>query len=126
METNVNTDNGNSGLARALGWFSIGLGLAQLLAPARVAKVAGADPDPNTIRLMRALGAREFLSGVGILSGQHSTAWLRARVAGDLVDLALLGRLMASDDSNRRMTTVATLAVAGVAALDVVAAQRAS
>jgi hypothetical protein len=118
--------NGSDTLSRALGWFSIGLGLAQLVAPARVARIAGAEPDTNTIRLMRALGAREFLSGVGILSGQHNAAWIRGRVAGDLMDLALLGRLMSRDDADRRMTGVATLAVAGVTALDVLAAKRTS
>lgn len=118
--------DGTDTLSRALGWFSIGLGLAQLVAPAQVARMAGAEPDTNTIRLMRALGARELLSGVGILSGRHSDTWVRARVAGDIVDLALLGRVMASDDANRGMTTVATLAVAGVTALDVLAAKRAA
>ena len=124
--THGSSRDGSDTLSRALGWFSIGLGLAQLVAPAQVARMAGAEPNTNTIRLMRALGAREFLSGVGILSGRHSDTWVRARVAGDIVDLALLGRVMASDDANRAMTTVATLAVAGVTALDVLAAKRAA
>jgi hypothetical protein len=116
--------NGNDALSRGLGWFSIGLGLAQLVAPTRVARIAGAEPTDDTIRLMRALGAREFLSGVGILSGHRSDAWIRARVAGDVMDLALLGRVMASDSSDRGKTAMATLAVAGVTALDVLAAKR--
>ena len=125
-KTSGSVKNGTDGLSRALGWFSVGLGLAQIIAPAQVARMAGAEPSPNTIRLMRALGAREFLSGVGILSGRHSDVFVRGRVAGDIIDLALLGRLMSSDDSKRGMTTVATLAVAGVTALDVLAAKRAS
>jgi hypothetical protein len=111
-------------LTRALGWFSIGLGLAQLVTPARVARVAGAEPTDETIRLMRALGAREFMSGVGILSGRRNRDWIRARVAGDAMDLALLVRLMTDDTANRDNTVMATLAVAGVTALDVLAARR--
>jgi uncharacterized membrane protein len=117
--------SGADGLSRGLGWFSIGLGLAQLVAPTRVARLAGAEPDGDTIRLMRALGAREFLSGVGILSGQRSDAWIRARVAGDMMDLALLARLMTSESAERGKTVAATLAVAGVTALDLLAARRA-
>src|SRR3954453_23992681 len=59
-------------LTRALGWFSIGLGLAQVMVPNNVARLAGADPSPDTIRLMRALGLRELSSGIGILSGRRS------------------------------------------------------
>jgi len=116
--------DGNDSLSRSLAWFSIGLGLAQLLAPRRVAQIAGAEPTDGTVHLMRALGAREFMSGVGILSGQRGEDWLRARVAGDVMDLALLGRLMTSDSAERGKAAMATLAVAGVTALDVFAAMR--
>lgn len=34
-------------LARGLGWFSIGLGAAELFAPRTVARIAGVDPDDN-------------------------------------------------------------------------------
>lgn len=39
---------------------------------------------------MRALGAREIASGLGILGGRHPGAWLNARAGGDLMDLARL------------------------------------
>lgn len=115
---------GPDSLSRALGWFSIGLGLAQVVMPTNVARMAGAQPDANTVKLMRALGARELLSGIGILSGKRSDAWVRARVAGDIMDLALLGRLLTGDSSDRGRTAAATLAVAGVTALDLLAARR--
>jgi hypothetical protein len=117
-------DGGAQRLANALGWFSIGLGLAQVAIPASVARMAGADPSPDAIRLMRALGLREISSGVGILSGKRTDAWVRARVAGDIMDLALLGRVLLSDKSERRNTVVSALAVAGVTALDVLAAAK--
>jgi len=112
-------------LTRALGWFSIGLGLAQVMVPNNVARLAGAEPTPDTIRLMRALGLRELSSGIGILSGKRTDDWVRARVAGDLMDLALLGRVLTQDSADKGRTIAAGLAVAGVTALDMLAAKRA-
>ena len=117
--------DGPEPLSRALGWFSLGLGLAQVAVPADVARLAGADPNPDTIRLMRALGMRELSSGLGILSGKRTEDWVRARVAGDVMDLALLARLLAKDSSDRGRTVAAGLMVAGVTALDVWASKRA-
>lgn len=103
-------------LATALGWFSIGIGLAQLLAPRGVSRTVGLNEQP---RLMRALGMREIASGVGILSQRVPAGWLWARVAGDALDLALLGWAGRSSAQRRRIA-LATAAVAGVAALDLV------
>jgi hypothetical protein len=116
--------DGAQRLASALGWFSLGLGLAQVVAPASVARLAGAEPRPDTLRLMRALGLREISSGVGILSGRRTEDWVRARVAGDLMDLALLARVLTDDGAERGRTLAASLAVAGVTALDAVAASK--
>lgn len=78
--------------ALGLGWFSVGLGLAQLLAPRQVARLVGADEDDETTRTaMMALGVRELTCGVGLLSETRPAAWAWARVAGDVMDLALLG-----------------------------------
>jgi hypothetical protein len=114
--------DGAQRLANALGWFSLGLGAAQVLVPASVARLAGAEPSDGTVRLMRALGLREISSGLGILSGKRTDTWVRARVAGDMMDLALLGRLLLADSSDRGKTLASTLAVAGVTALDMMAA----
>lgn len=119
-------DDGVHRLATALGWFSVGLGLAQVVMPTTVVRLAGAEPTPDTLRLMRGLGLRELSAGIGILSGKKTDTWLRARVAGDMMDLALLGRVLADDSSDRLNALVSTLAVAGVTALDVVAAAKCS
>ena len=105
-------------LSKALGWFSIGLGLAQITAPRQLASMIGIEDDGGTVRLMRALGAREIASGVGILTQPRTPRWLWARVAGDVMDLALLGAAMRADGSQRSRIMAATAAVAGVAALD--------
>jgi uncharacterized membrane protein len=107
-------------LAQALGWLGIGVGLAQLLAPRGLSRAAGL---PERPRLMRALGLREIATGVGILSQRTPAGWLWTRVAGDAMDLALLGlaaRVTTSRGASRRLT-LAAAAVAGVAALDLLA-----
>lgn len=112
-------------LARGLGWFSIGLGLAELLAPRGVAKVAGVrGSNAGFIRLM---GLREIAHGVAIFSqGRRPAAALWARVAGDALDLAALGAAFASPDSNKGRVAFATANVLAVTALDVLCAKQLS
>jgi uncharacterized membrane protein len=105
-------------IAKALGWFSIGIGLAQLLAPRRVSRAIGVEQRPG---LMRTLGVRELASGVGILSQRRQDNWLWTRVAGDAIDLALLGIAARTPGTARRRVALATGAVAGVAVLDLLA-----
>jgi hypothetical protein len=101
---------------RTLGWFSIGLGLAELLAPHGLSRLIGVrDHRP----LVRMLGLREITSGVGILTRPRPSGWLWSRVAGDTMDLALLGAAFRSHRGRRMRLAVATAAVAGVALLDV-------
>src|SRR5438128_9378974 len=75
-------------LAGGLGWFSVGLGLAQIAMPDRVAEIAGIEPTPANLRLMRSFGMRELTSGVGILTQPTPDKRLWSRVAGDVLDLA--------------------------------------
>src|SRR4051812_2351983 len=113
-------------LAAGLGWFSVGLGLAQLAVPHRVAELIGVEADDNTIRLMRSLGMRELTSGVGILTQPKPAGWMQSRVAGDLMDLALLGAAMTGDKNQRRRTLAATIAVLGVTGLDLMCSRQLS
>jgi uncharacterized membrane protein len=103
-------------LARALGWFSIGLGVAQILAPRAMSRTTGVADRPM---LLRAVGVREIASGVGILSRRRPTPWLWARVAGDAMDLAMLGAAVVSPGARRNRIGITAAAVAGVTALDV-------
>lgn len=114
--------NGESRLADGLGWFGIGLGLAEVAAPATVAQLIGIQDTTRTRDVMRAAGAREIVSGIGILSSGPHPAWLWARVAGDVLDIAALGAARkAAGDTARLGTAFASLAGALVA--DVVAAR---
>lgn len=104
-------------LARGLGWFSIGLGLIEMVAPRQIARGLGL---PGQQGLIRVYGLREFVSGLGILSGKNTGGWIWARVGGDALDLAVLGQALAQDNPRRDAAMVATAAVAGVTLLDVV------
>jgi uncharacterized membrane protein len=113
-------------LARGLGWFSAGLGLPQVLAPGAVARFVGVDDTPGTRRLVRIVGVRELTAAGGIFAQSRPAGWLWARVAGDAKDLALLGVALARGDNRRGRVAAARAAVAGVTALDVLAAARLS
>lgn len=111
-------------LARGLGWFSIGLGLAEVLAPRGIAKVAGVKGNTGLIRL---LGLREIAHGVAIFAqGKRPAGALWARVVGDALDLACLGGAFASPDSDKGRLTFATANVLAVTALDLLCAQQLS
>lgn len=106
-------------LANALGWFSIGLGVAEVAAPQAVAHLIGVKDQDRTRKVLRGYGAREIAAGIGILSRPQPAGWLWSRVAGDLLDLSSLGSAMTSSRSNRARVGAATAAVIGVTALDV-------
>jgi hypothetical protein len=104
-------------LAVFLGWFSIGLGSAQIAAPRMLCKLVGANDEGISPNVMRAMGAREIVQGTGILVRPRPTMWLWSRVAGDGLDLALLGLIAFK---NRRARTAFAIAnVLAVTAPDV-------
>lgn len=78
---------------------------------------------PPRTPLIRLLGLREIMAGMGILSKPRTRAWLKTRVAGDAMDLGLLGAAAFSKESNLGRLTVAGTAVASVTALDVMASK---
>jgi uncharacterized membrane protein len=113
-------------LAKGLGWFGIGLGLAELVVPRLVAAAIGTRGRGVHRWKMAALGVREVASGIGILAARRRGPWVWARVAGDAVDLALLVRVAVTprDRRNTAQLVGAMAAVLGVTALDVYAALR--
>jgi hypothetical protein len=74
-------------LARALGWVSIGVGLALVAAPGPLMKAIGLGDRPS---LGRFLGVRDLVLGTGLLRGQNTAAWCRARGIADALDVALI------------------------------------
>jgi len=108
-------------LARALGWLGVGLGAAQLLAPRAMSRTIGIRESDG---IMRLLGVRELATGIGLVALRQPAPWLWGRIAGDAMDLALLGTVLGSRRSDRSRVIAATVAVAGVAALDLIASQQ--
>ena len=105
-------------LAVSLGWFSLGLGAAQVTAPRALCRVVGARDDGPAPSVMRLMGLRELTHGIGILTRPRPTTWMWSRVAGDAIDLALLGLVAVKGDHLER-TAAAIANVAAVTAADV-------
>jgi uncharacterized membrane protein len=112
--------------AKLLGLLSVALGISELAAPDGVANLIGVKPRASTRWTLRALGVREILNGFGILARKESAGPIWGRVAGDAVDLALLGRSFGTRGSDSGRLLAATAAVAGIAAVDAYAAARLS
>ncbi|MGZ8260435.1 MAG: hypothetical protein ACXWUL_07785 [Caldimonas sp.] len=108
--------------ARALAWFSIGLGLAELAMPRTLARAAGM---PNVPRLTRAYGLREIGTGIGILTSKDPTPWLWGRVAGDALDVVTVAPgLVTAGRPLRTLTSIAMLL--GIAWIDMQVAEGAT
>ncbi|MEH3148184.1 MAG: cyclase dehydrase [Methylobacterium frigidaeris] len=112
--------SGHARLARGLGWFSIGLGLAELLAPRALCRAIGMEGRET---LVQAYGVREVATGIAILASHDPTPWIWGRVGGDALDLATLATGFEHDNPRIGGLTLATAAVVGVTVADVVCAQ---
>jgi uncharacterized membrane protein len=110
-------------LARGLGWWGVGLGLAQLLAPGAFARaLVGGDRRRGRAALV-AVGLRGLVSGAGLLTSERPAGWLWTRLAGDAMDLALLGGALVGRDARPQRIATAMGAVLGMAALDAYASR---
>lgn len=106
-------------MAKALGWFSIGLGLTELVAAERITRALGME---GREALVRAYGVRELGHGIVSLSpDKHLGLW--SRVAGDGLDIATLMAAMRHDNPKRDNVGLALALVAGVTLLDIIGAQ---
>ena len=113
-------------ITRFLGWFSLGLGLPQTVAPGRVNRLIGVRDDATSRLWQRVVGVRELAAAAGIFSRPRPTSWLWARVAGDVKDLALLGAAWRRKEERTGRLAAATASVAGITAVDTFAAARMS
>lgn len=110
-------------LATGLGWASLALA-APLLAPGAVTRAVGVDAGGSARTAAMAVGLRELAAGAGLLGTNARRGWLWARVAGDAMDLALLGSALRGSSRERGRTTAATAAVAAIGVVDLFAAVR--
>lgn len=106
-------------MAQGLGWFSIGLGVTELLAAGPLARALGMDGKEGMIR---AFGAREIIAGMTCLSVSKQTGvW--SRVGGDGLDIAALLPHYSDENPKKGNVMIALAAVAGVTLLDIAAAK---
>jgi uncharacterized membrane protein len=110
-------------LSRALGLLSLGLGVGSLAAPDKTRELTGLDHSIVAPIALRAAGARELLHAAGLLAARNPTGWVWSRVAGDAMDLAVLGRATRHRHRDRRRRAmIATGVVAGITMLDLAVA----
>jgi hypothetical protein len=110
-------------ISRFLGYFSLGLGIAELVAPRRFTSFLGTR---DNTALVRAYGAREIASGIGILAQRKPAESVWSRVGGDVIDLATLGLALRGGNRKRQNVAIAIAAVAGVTLLDLLAGAKLS
>jgi hypothetical protein len=109
-------------VARSLGWFSLGLGVTEVVAARELGRALGIE---EQVWLLRAFGVREIAAGVMVLRQDNPRVGMWARVLGDAMDLAALGSALADPDNPRRGNVAAAVAtVAGITALDYWCAKR--
>ncbi len=124
-EHKIQVDSGS----QALGLASIGIGLTELAAPRFVESMLGLDQRQSHRGILQVLGVRELMHGLGILTAKNndrallSGVW--ARVAGDVLDTALLGVVATKTKSPARFAAVAT-AVTAIGVADLCCAWKAS
>lgn len=110
-------------VAVALGWFSVGLGVFELLGAGGLARTLGMRGQEN---LIRGYGLREIGNGIGLLTAQDPAPWMWGRVGGDALDVLTLA-LQVTPRNRQRGSAVAALGmVAGIAAVDTWCASRLS
>ena len=107
-------------LAQGLGWFSIALGAAELLAPRGLTRALGMEGNE---RLVASYGVREIATGIGILASDNPAPWIWGRVGGDALDLGTLATALDGRNPRQENAGLAFAAVLGVTVLDLVCAR---
>lgn len=102
-------------LARGLGWFSIGLGVVELLGTRALARQLGMEGHET---LLRMYGVREAATGMAILADPDRAVWIQGRIAGNALDLVTLLNAWRRD-SDAPAIGAAIASVAAVTALDI-------
>ncbi|NIX78125.1 hypothetical protein [Microvirga terricola] len=96
---------------RTIGWLSLARGTVELLAARKLARWFGMERNET---LIRAFGASRIAAGIGLLARDDPTPWMRVRLVGDALDLAVLGRALMDRNAERDRVAIAFYAVAGI------------
>lgn len=106
--------------ADGLGAFSIVLGAVEVVTPGGLGAPIGLG---NRQGILRAFGLREIAAGIGILTSRRKAPWIWGRVAGDVLDLAVLTMGLSRANPKRGRAAIALGIVAAITALDFVVAR---
>lgn len=117
--TTLPTSSSGHSIATALGWFSIALGAAELLAPKALAHWLGMR---HGAPILKAYGAREVAAGVGILALGNKAPGVWSRLAGDTLDIATLVSIIIENPAKKRNVGIACAAVLAATAADIACA----
>ena len=117
--TTVPSSSAGHTMATALGWFSIALGAAELLAPKALAHWLGMR---HGAPILKAYGARKIAAGVGILALRNKAPGVWSRLAGDTLDVATLVSIVIENPAKKRNVGIACAAVLGATAADIACA----
>lgn len=108
---------------RALGVFSLGLGLMAIVAPRRFAGAVGLTNSPEKVA---AFGARELAAGAALLSPVKPSPFLWTRVVGDGVDLYAIGSALREPGAKKAILSAAAAGVIAITVLDFIMAAEAT
>jgi hypothetical protein len=112
--------NEGRGLGQMLGALSIGLGVLDLVAARRIARLLGMRGSEG---LIRACGVREVVSGMGLLRSRNRTLWIWSRVGGDVLDVAALLAGLRGGNRQKRNVGLMLAAMGAITSLDLLYAR---
>lgn len=76
--------------AYGLGLVSVAIGAAEICCPEKIQQMMGIESDAENKGIFRVLGVREIMHGVDLLTHRNATPGVWARLAGDVLDNALI------------------------------------
>ena len=110
-EANESGAVGAKRTSKGLGYFSIGLGLAEIAAARPIARWLGLERNGAARNTLRAFGVREIAAGVLALRQPADSKAMWNRVAGDVMDAGALG--LALRGSTRKGAVAGALGFVG-------------
>jgi uncharacterized membrane protein len=111
-------------LSRAIGWSSVGIGVAQVAAPGAIARAIGLVEDRRASLAARAMGLANLAIGAGLIVRPARGSRMWARIAGDALGAGLLALAASGRRASDRRIMFALAASGTILALDALAARR--
>jgi uncharacterized membrane protein len=105
-------------VGRGLIFAGLGLGLMEVLMPGRIQRWIGVRRGDHS-GLIRMIGMREIASAAAIFAQPRPASGVWTRVAGDAMDLGLLGTAFTQPKVKKNRLSTATAIIGAITALDV-------